>query len=391
MLKWTSMKSPFLIPTMKWHGPQDPVTLQDLRQCGVEGVVTTLEQVPVGEVWTLEAVFQRKYEIEQSGLQWMVAESLPVHEAIKLGRKDREQYIDNYKTSLRHLKEAGVSVVVYNFMPLFDWLRTDWYFTMADGSMATAFDYRYMVVFDLFVLQRTEHSYTEEDIEMAHQLYESMSSEELQTLETAVLRSFAYTGLGHTLADLAYNLQYYDGMTRAKMRENITYFLSSIKSVVAELGLQLVIHPDDPPMDLLGIPRILRNAADIDWLLNAFPQKEIGLCFCSGALGSHPDNDVLDILRKWKHRVHFLHLRNVENSRAGIFHETGHLIGQVNLAALMKELSMADRVFPMRPDHGPAILEDLQKRSVNPGYTCIGRMKGLSALMGIEHALRLEH
>ncbi|GAA5221493.1 mannonate dehydratase [Membranihabitans marinus] len=373
--------------TMKWHGPSDQVSLINLVQSGAEGVVTTLENIAIGEVWTEEKISERKAQINSVGLDWTVAESLPVHEDIKLGASTRDQYIEKYKLSLRNLSEAGVKVIAYNFMPLFDWMRTDWYYTLEDGSLSTHYDHLYIVAFDLFVLERKNVSYPEEIIIKAEELFKKLLEQELESLTQAVLRSFSYAGLGDTIEDLKINLAKYDDMDQETLRSNWAYFIESILPVVEECGIQLAIHPDDPPYNLFGIPRITSTSEDIQWLMNRVKSKNNGLCFCTGALGAQPDNKLTDIVKEWKDRIHYLHLRSVKVLDKGVFYETSHLEGDVNLYSIIKEFADSPVALPIRPDHGHAILDDLGKEGINPGYTCIGRMQGLTAVKGIEYAL----
>lgn len=380
-----------LIQSWRWFGPNDPVSLSDIRQAGATAVVSALHHIPHGEIWPIEEIRERKAIIEAAGLEWLIVESVPVHESIKTKDKNAELYLENYRVSLRNLAACGLKKVCYNFMPVLDWTRSNLSFPLANGAKALYFDWVDIAVFDLKVLKRegAESFYDPVVLAQVDQRLGEMSGERLQELTDIVLMGVP-TEKGISLEQLRDSISVYSKIGKDGLRQNWVYFMESIREVCEEEEIIMTMHPDDPPYAILGLPRIVSNEEDLVFLTEAVPQEFNGICFCTGSLGAGAFNDLPSILDRIGHRVHFVHLRNVKKDRLGNFYEADHLDGDVDMVAVMQRLLALNKSrkdpIPFRPDHGHQMLDDLKKTS-NPGYSAIGRLKGLAELRGLMAAL----
>lgn len=377
--------------TWRWYGPNDPISLQDIKQAGATGIVTALHHIPHGEVWPLADIVERKRIIEDAGLSWSVVESVPVHEAIKTKGDRAVTFVENYKQTLKNLASCGIYIVTYNFMPVLDWTRTMLDKEMPNGAKALYFEWVDLALFDIYILKRTgaEADYSIEIVTEAKSRFDQYSQEELSSLTRVILMGIP-SEKDITLEDLRHSLDVYSKIGLEGLLNNLLWFLNEIREVCESYGIQMALHPDDPPYPILGLPRIASSKIDYLKIINGVDSPFNGICFCSGSLGASQSNDVLEIAQAVKHRVYFAHFRNVKKDKIGNFYEADHLDGDVDMPKLLKifiaENQTRNRPIPFRPDHGHQMLDDLNKVT-NPGYSAIGRLRGLAELRGVELGL----
>jgi len=378
-----------MIETFRWFGKTDPVTLPYIRQTGATGVVSALHHIPNGAIWQLDEIKKVKEEIEAAGLEWTFIESIPIHENIKLRKGDFKQRIENYRQSLINVAKCGVKNVCYNFMPVLDWTRTNLYWPLENGSTALRFDKVDMAIFEIYILKRKDagNDYAPELIQSAEERFSKLTPGEKQKLQDNILMGLPGTVEDLTIPVFKEMIAQYEGVTHDDLKANLSYFLNAIIPVAEENGIKMAIHPDDPPFDIMGLPRVVKSEADLDDLINFVGSPSNGITFCTGSLGANGANDLPKMIQKFGDRIHFLHLRNVKREEDGSFFEDNHLEGSSDMFEIVKAVLEIEKSrgveLPMRPDHGHQMLHDLSMNNAYAGYTAIGRLKGLAEIRGL--------
>ncbi len=385
--------------TWRWFGPYDTTSLEEIKQTGATGIVSALHEIPIGTIWPVDKINAHKKKIEDAGFRWSVVESVPIHEDVKRQRGDFQTWIENYKQSIRNLSECGIDTICYNFMPVLDWTRTDLQHPMADGSTGLRFDEVALAAFDVFILKRkgAEDDYEDQVIEAAKEYADNLSDQEIEKLTETILAGLPGSEEGYSYEEFREMLHTYDGISAKDLQSNLIYFLKEIIPVAEEVGVRMAIHPDDPPFPLFGLPRVVSTEEYAKTIIEAVDSPYNGLTFCTGSYGARADNDLPKMVESLGHRINFVHLRSVKRESGRSFHEANHLEGDGNLVEVIKALILeqhrrkeegrTDLNMPFRPDHGHQMLDDLKKETF-PGYSCIGRMRGLAELRGVEAGIR---
>lgn len=387
--------------TWRWFGPYDTTTLEEIKQTGATGIVSALHEIPIGTVWPVDKINAHKKQIEDAGFRWSVVESVPIHEDVKRQRGDFQTWIENYKQSIRNLGGCGIDTICYNFMPVLDWTRTDLKHPMGDGSTGLRFDEIALAAFDLFILKRkdAEEEYDAQVLNQAKEYSENLSDQEIEKLTETILAGLPGSEEGYSYEEFRAILRTYDGISAKDLQSNLIYFLKEIIPVAEEVGVRMAIHPDDPPFPLFGLPRVVSTEEHAKEIIKAVDSPYNGLTFCTGSYGARADNNLPKMVESLGHRINFVHLRSVKRESGRSFHEANHLEGDANLVEVMRALikeqhqrkddGRTDLDIPWRPDHGHQMLDDLKKETF-PGYSCIGRMKGLAELRGVEAGIRAQ-